>query len=358
MMSKTEPVPIRVMIADDSPSARAFLVSILELEDGIEVVGEAQNGEQAVDGATKLRPDVILMDGHMPDVDGFTATRRIMETCPTRIIIATASYDPRDVKTSLQGLEAGALSVVEKPFGPGDPRHEASVKQLLSLIRALSEVGVVRRWARRSPETGAPPDPPKNSLIRPRIIAIAGSTGAPKVLASILRALPPDIACPVVLVQHISAGFVEGFAMWLDGLCRLPVLIARNGDALKPANVYVAPENRHLRVAADDRIALGDDPPVGNFRPSADCLFESVARSYGAAAIGVILTGMGRDGADGLTAMARAGAVTVAQDPATCVIRSMPSAAIAAGAIHHVIPAEAIGDFLTTLVTPARVPGL
>ncbi|MFC3228122.1 chemotaxis-specific protein-glutamate methyltransferase CheB [Marinibaculum pumilum] len=344
-MSEVGDKPIRVVIVEDSPVAREFLIAILEDEPKFEVAGTGVNGSEAVPLVQLHRPDLVLMDANMPVMNGFAATRQIMETCPTRIIIVTASYEPADVSTSMQALDAGALTVVEKPFGFGHPRHEDSVAALLSVAVALSEVHVVRRWSR-----AARPLAERPAVVRSqgkvRAVAIAGSTGAPRIVGSLLRGLPARIGCPVLIVQHISPGFVEGFAGWLDGLCAMPVQVAKDGVAAAPDHVYVAPDDSHLRIDGGNVLRLSGGPPRGGFRPSADELFESMATAYGSAALGIVLTGMGRDGAEGLSAMSARGATTMAQDPDSCVVGGMPSAAIAVGAAGAVLAPEQLLEAL------------
>jgi len=343
--------PIRVLLVEDSAAARALLAMLLAEEPDIEVVGLAADGPEGVSLAGTTRPDVVLMDLHMPTMDGFQATRQIMENHPTRIVMITAGFNPDDVRTSMRSLEAGALAVLEKPVGFDHPEHEASLGRLLETIRLMSEVTVVRRWSARSLQPPAPlPAPPPRPGRRARMVVIGTSTGGPRVLARILRDLPSGFAAPICVVQHISPGFLAGMVGWLDDECSLEVRIADDGLAPQPGTVYFAPDDRQLGFAATGALRIGDETAPSGFRPSVSHLFLSAAEVWERAAVGVLLTGMGRDGADGMLRLHRAGAPTIAQDPATCVVDGMPAAAIAAGAATYVLPPEGIAGQLCKLV--------
>ena len=327
---------IRVLLAEDSAVTREYLKWLLEQDPELEVVGAAPDGERAVALAERLRPDVILMDVHMPGLDGFDATRQIMERFPTPIVMATAS-----TSRAFEALEAGALVLLAKPPAPWEDGHEAAAEELLRTIKLMAEVKVVRRWADNGARRVRRPR-------APRVVAIGASTGGPQVLAAILGELPP-LGVPVVLVQHISLGFIEGFVEWLDSRAPMPVRIARHDDRLTPGTVYVADGGHHVTLTRDRRIALDDGPPVNGFRPSISRLFDSVAETCGQAAVGVLLTGMGRDGADGLRRMRDAGALTIAQDEASSVVFGMPGEAVRLEAAVDVLPPAAITETLRGL---------
>jgi two-component system chemotaxis response regulator CheB len=346
---------IRVLVADDSATVRELLVAILESDPDIEVVGQAKNGVEAVDLAKRLRPDLITMDVHMPVMDGFAATKEIMVRAPTPIIIVSSSASGRDVEMSLNALRAGALMVVAKPHDPGAPTFNGRQEQFLSMAKAMADVKVVRRWDRTASVAGS-----GTPLLRTadggaaRVVAIAASTGGPAALQRILNDLPPGFPAPVLVVQHIAAGFTEGLADWLAASSPLQVKVAEHGEPLAPRTAYLAPDDRHLGLESSRRVAVLATPPVGGFRPSASFLFESAARHAGSRVAAVILTGMGSDGVAGLAAVRSAGGHVVAQDEATSVVHGMPRAAVEAGVVDTVLPLGEIAGYLARLARHAR----
>lgn len=344
---------IRVLVAEDSVTVRELLVAILESDPGIRVVGQAKNGREAVELARELRPDLITMDVHMPEMDGFAATKEIMVEAPTPIIIVSSSSRGRDVDLSLNALRAGALMVVPKPDDPTSPMFNGRLEQFLSMAKAMAGVKVVRRWAGRATPPPPAPGPPPGT-VAPRLVAIAASTGGPAALQRILGDLPGDFPAPILLVQHIARGFTEGLADWLGAGSPLRVKLAEHREALAPHTVYVAPDDRQLGVDDGDRLEVLDAPPIEGFRPSATHLFESVARRCGAAVTGVILTGMGRDGVAGLQRVREAGGHVIAQDRATSVVYGMPNAAVEAGVVDAVLPIEAIAGQLEKLARTGK----
>jgi two-component system chemotaxis response regulator CheB len=343
---------IRVLVADDSPTARALLVAILTSDHEVEVVGEARDGAEAVELTRALRPDLVTMDVRMPRMNGFEATKEIMITAPTPIVIVTASMLARDVETSLHALKAGALTVLPKPSGPQAFDFEEAARQLLANIKAMAQVKVVRHWRPTSgtAPAGARPAPPRPAA-QGRVVALAASTGGPAALHRLLSLLPADFPAPLLAVQHITAGFIGGLAAWLDKVSGLRVKIAEGGEPLAPSTVYFAPDDRHLGVSPQAAVELTRTPPVGGFRPSGTALFESAARVYGAATVTLILTGMGDDGVDGLRAVRRAGGCVLAQDQKSSVVFGMPAAAVAAGLADSVLPLEEIPARLVELVS-------
>jgi two-component system chemotaxis response regulator CheB len=339
---------LRVLVAEDSPTARELLVAILSSDPGITVVGEAATGEDAVAMARRLRPHVVTMDIRLPGIDGFEATRQIMIEAPVPIVIVSGTYDVRDVEFSMHALRAGALTVLPKPRAADWPHADDACRHLVQTIKAMAQVKVVRRWPTAGP-IAAPPPPPVEHGVPAEIVAIATSTGGPAALARILGDLPASFPLPVLIVQHIAAGFVEGLASWLNSAGSLPVRVARNGDVLHPGSVYVAPEDRHLSVSNRLTIALSVSEPLNGFRPSGSVLFESVARTFGRSAVAVILTGMGDDGVAGLSAVRANGGRTIAQDEASSVVFGMPAAAIQSGLADVTLPLDSIATRLQEL---------
>ena len=353
---------IRVLVVDDSATVREYLAYLLGQDPAIEVVGTARDGLEAVDQAERLKPGVIVMDVHMPRMSGYEATRQIMERVPTPIVMVSASSSRYEATTAFEALKAGALTVVEKPGGPDDPAQAESARRLVETVKLMAEVKVVRRWP-RSRDQGAgvggqreltvpqPPTPIPRPHSKIRLIAVGGSTGAPQVVADILAGLPHDLAAPILIVQHIAPGFTGGFAEWLAQGTRLTVKLAEPGEATRPGTVYLAPEGSQTGITKDGRIRLTTEPAEDGFCPSASYLFQSVAEAYGRSAIGILLTGMGRDGAAGLKRLREVGGVTIAQDEESCVIFGMPQEAIRQGAVEHVLSPEQIVGAIRSLVS-------
>jgi two-component system chemotaxis response regulator CheB len=341
---------IRVLIVDDSATARALLAAILTSDAEIQVVGEACNGAEAVELTRTLRPDVITMDLRMPVMDGFEATKEIMIAVPTPIVIVTASFAAREMDITMNALRAGAVSAVQKPPGSGSPAFDEAARELLTTVKAMALVKVVRHWR---PTRAAGPVPARTeprSGVRGKVVAVATSTGGPAALHHLLSQLPAEFPVSILVVQHITPGFAAGLATWLNQASPFHVKIAQEGESLAPATVYLAPDGRHLGVTSHHRVALSDAPPVGGFRPSGTLLFESVARVFGPATVAVILTGMGEDGVEGLRAVRQAGGTIIAQDEKTSVVFGMPAAAIAAGLADLVLPLEILPARLAELV--------
>jgi two-component system, chemotaxis family, protein-glutamate methylesterase/glutaminase len=356
--SDTRSRPINVLVVDDSMVARELLSHVLESDPGISIIACANNGEEALALLARHKPDVITMDIHMPGMNGFEVTRRIMEAQPAPIVIVSSSYNREHVTMAFRAMEAGAVAVVEKPPGVADPSYPALAQKLISMIKAMAEVRVVRRWpkdfaARRATEAAASKTVLQQAA-EIRLIAIGASTGGPPVLRTILAALPKPFPVPILIVQHISAGFVQGLADWLTSTTGMEVRIARHSELAVAGCAYLAPDGCHLRIDKTARLSCSADQPASGLRPSVSCLFRSVLDAFGAHGLGVLLTGMGRDGADELKLMKDRGAVTIAQDEATSVVYGMPGEAVRIGAAMYVQPANRIASTIHALVGAPR----
>ncbi|MBI2425277.1 MAG: chemotaxis-specific protein-glutamate methyltransferase CheB [Candidatus Hydrogenedentes bacterium] len=337
----------RVVIVDDSVVVCELLSYILGAAADVEVVGAFNRGQDAIEALDRLRPDLVTMDINMPGMNGFEVTRRIMESNPLPIVIVSGSWDCNEVATTFRALEAGALAVVARPPGIGHQEHHHAAQQLVQTVQAMSGVRVVRRW----PVAAARPLEEAVGVSSQKIdlVAIGASTGGPVVIQALLKSLPPKFAVPVIIVQHMAAGFIQGFAEWLGESCNRPVLVGGNHVRLVSAHAYIAPDGHQMGVDAQGRMTLSSGPPINGFAPSVGHLFRSVAESYGPRSAGVLLTGMGRDGAAELKLMRDAGAVTFAQDRESSIIHGMPGEAIRLGAAQYVLPPEKIAAALAAV---------
>jgi two-component system chemotaxis response regulator CheB len=358
--------PIRVLLVDDSPLALALLQRALATSPDIEVVGTARSGPEALELIPQLQPTVICTDYVMPGMDGLELIQHVMARHPRPILVVSSTVDPEHTERAFPLLEAGAVDVCPKPRG-GSAASAEEIEQLITKIRLVSGVFVFPKRAPNGlgapgsqlptekglPSLRAPSPEPRAGAKRPpaRIVAIGASTGGPQALQSILSRLPGDLPVPLLCVQHISPGFLKGLVEWLAGQCRIHVRIARDGETPAAGTAYLPQEQTHLVLGPDGRLQLTHDPPVAGHRPSVTVTLESVARQYGSAALGVLLTGMGEDGVTGMRAIAGAGGATIAQDEATSVVFGMPKQAIAAGAAEQVLPPAAIAQAILKAVT-------
>jgi two-component system, chemotaxis family, protein-glutamate methylesterase/glutaminase len=342
---------IRVLVVDDSTVVRMILVNMLQSVPGFDVVGEALDGIEAVEMTALLRPDVVTMDIRMPRMNGIEATRQIMRTTPTPIVVVATSIHEADLNIAFAAIEAGALTVVEKPKGLSPEDFLPVRDQLITTVRLMSDVQVVTLWGggRREVHPSAPAGATGRAITRPGVIVMGASTGGPGILHEILRELPADFSIPIALVQHITSGFGQGFAQWLNSVTALQVRIAREGDRLQPGSVLIAPDDAHLQLMKGGYIHLDGSPPVSARRPSVTCLFESAARSFGAASLGIILTGMGDDGVDGLAMLRRYGGRVIAQNEESCIVFGMPKVAIDRGVVDQVMEPREISSLLRSL---------
>jgi two-component system chemotaxis response regulator CheB len=347
---------IKVLIVDDSPSVREFLTYLFESTGKFLVVGTAVDGEEALEAVSRLKPDIITMDVHMPKLNGYQATRRIMETCPTPIVIVSNSIEHDEVSKSFQAMEAGALAVLQKPVGFGHPDQRRAAAELIKEATVMSEVRLVRRWRHKKADDELPRNVPTaregvflQSPGEIKIIAIGASTGGPPALKIILSALPNDLSVPLLIVQHIATGFAQGLVEWLAQSSGFPVYLAETGQQALPGCAYIAPDGFHLGVTSSKQIVLHPSEPENGLRPAVSFLFRSVASVFGRQACGVILTGMGRDGAAELKQLKEKGAVTIAQNKESSVVHGMPGEAIEMGAATYVLAPADIAAALVSL---------
>ncbi len=341
---------IRILLADDSILTRTVLKDALQSVADMTVVGEAANGADAVALNEALKPDLIIMDILMPVMSGLEATEAIMAKLPVPILILSATLDEKDVKLAFTAIKKGALDVMGKPALSVGIIQREFVDRLLEKIRLLSRIKVIHHM-QRSRESG-PPALPKASANR-SILAIGASTGGPRAVLSILKTLPPDFSGAVFVVQHISSGFAKGFAYWLDLECQLPVRLAEAGDQPVRGVVLVAPTDCQMRLE-QGVIKMLDAPAVNCCRPSIDVFFSSLATDRGRDTVGVLLTGMGRDGAQGLAEIRNSGGFTLVQDEKSSVVFGMPKAAIALNAVDEVLALEAIPEAVNRIFQSQR----
>jgi two-component system, chemotaxis family, protein-glutamate methylesterase/glutaminase len=360
-----------VVVVDDSSVQRRFARTAIEADPGLTVVGEARNGRDALALIDRLRPHVVLMDLHLPVMNGIEAIERIMAVRPTPILVYSAFVDGADRDNAAAALAAGAVDVLEKPGAHGPAKLDDDAEALRQRLKLVSRAKVIthpraklggsqatmttRRLGASRPGLCVPapvrPTVPVEGL-RPRdvdVIAIGASTGGPQALATVLAELPSTLQAAVVVVQHMADGFIEGLASWLDGICPLPVAVGGNGRRLQPGTVTVAPSGLNLVVHKELRVTTHEPPPLQHHVPGIDVTFASIADVAGARAVGVLLTGMGRDGAAGLKRLRDGGAFTLAQDETTSAVYGMPAAAMALGAVDRQLPLAEVGPALRQL---------
>jgi two-component system chemotaxis response regulator CheB len=332
---------VRVLVADDSELFRELLSRVVGDDPAFEVLGVAADGDEAAAMARRLRPDVITMDLNMPDADGFSGIARIMAETPTPILVLTAN--PTEA-VGFRALSLGALDILEKPQADTDLNQYGQL--LRSRLRLLAGVKVIRHPRGLRERRGPAPRPA--APVRTELVVVGASLGGPRALAALLRNLPPTFPAPIAVVQHIADGFTGGLAGWLNQETTLEVAEARDGEPLQAGRVLLAPSGRHL-VVSRGVVHLSDAAPVETFKPSVTPLFVSAARHFGRRCCGVLLTGMGRDGAEGLKAIKDAGGPTLVQDEATSAVFGMPRAAIELGAADRVLAVDEIPRALVEL---------
>jgi len=335
---------IKVMIVDDSKTTREYLKHVIASDPTLYLAAEAQNGSEAVLKVAKYRPDVVIMDIQMPEMDGYDATREIMETTPVPIVIHSTLVAPEQSDNIFAALQAGAVAVAEKPPGIGHPDSDTLTRKLIRTVKLMSEVKVVKR----KKQLGKLITPPgeKSTFSQAVVVGIGASTGGPPVLQSILSSLPEGFPAPILIVQHISKGFLGGMIHWLSRDSQLILKVPRSGEAARPGHVYFAPEETHMGITAGGNIMLSPVDPAARINRPINYLFQSLAKNFKKNALGILLTGMGNDGAAGLKGMKQNGARTLAQDRESSVIFGMPSEAIKLDAVDFVLSPRDIIEYL------------
>jgi two-component system chemotaxis response regulator CheB len=361
---------LRILVVDDSPLFAEAISTILNSDPDICIVGVASNGKQAVEMTQRLRPSIITMDIQMPVMDGLEAIEHIMDSRPTPIVVVTGDPRVQGDELHFEALRRGALDVVAKPtiWEASATQQEAfkeHVKLLagVAVVRHLSAERQRKKTARRleliAPAPVAQPaqkphriegEIPRAESGAGKIVALVASTGGPSALAQILEALPPTFPTGILVVQHISAGFASSLATWLNDVSSLEVHLAEEGAEVTPGTALLAPDGHHMTVSAKGRVSLDDSPPLDGHRPSGTLLLSSLARTHASKAVGVILTGMGKDGVEGLQAIRDAGGATVAQDEDSSVVFGMPKVAIDTGAAKLALPLGEIPGAICRLV--------
>lgn len=342
------------MVVEDSATVRTLLCHIIDRDPRLQLAAVCVSAEEALESIAVVQPDVISMDIRLPGMDGLEATRQIMSTHPTPIVVIADAVQDAALSIAMNALKAGALTVLEKPAGPAATAYESVATHIATQLYIMSQVPVIRR---RGDARAAVLAEKANLDARfggASVIGIGASTGGPPALAAVLGALPVRFPAPILVVQHMGGPFMEGFAHWLDDQTSLEVSIAKDRETPLPGHVYVAPGDRHLSVGAGGVLRVTAEAPLASQRPAANVLFQSLARVLGPKAIGVLLTGMGEDGARGLLEMREAGACTIAEDESTAVVYGMPAAAVRMGAAAMRLPLDAIAPRLMQMMTAER----
>jgi len=340
---------IKVLIVDDSAVARELIEHVLGADPEIEVIGCARSGVEALAVLAHKRPDVVTMDVHMPGIDGFETTYRIMTEHPVPVVIVTSMLDPQTDSANFRALEAGALAILPKPPAVGHPDHLPAAAELVLTVKLMSEVRVVRRTVKPAKARQ------QSSIVAAvpasvKVVAIGASTGGPVVVQAILASLPVDFPVPLLVVQHMAGEFIPGFSEWLARSCAIRVKVAVQGEFIAPGTAYVAPGGTDMGVDGQGRVTLIRGKAGQSLCPSVNHLFHNMAERFGQHAVGILLTGMGSDGAPGLKEMKEQGALTIAQDEASSVIYGMPGEAVKLKAAQHVLSPDSIIAMLRALV--------
>jgi len=343
---------IKVLVVDDSPTVQELMKYILTSDKDIEVIGIVNNGIEALKFLETMKPDVITMDINMPYMNGFEATERIMETNPVPIIMITALFDSTDVERTFQAIQAGAVSVIEKPVSVRDENYKEICKNIINNVKLMSEIKVVRRKFlnnKGSNKLLKIEAKFNNDFADKKVVAIGVSTGGPPILKNIFSKLAESVNVPILVVQHITPGFINGLIDWLRQETKIPIHIASNGQSILPGHIYFAPDDYHMEIMYNAKIVLNKQEKINALRPTVSHLFNSVANAYGKNSIGILLSGMGKDGVEELKFLKEKGAVTIAQDKESSVVYGMPGEAVKINAATYILSPEKIAEFINGL---------
>ncbi len=343
---------IDVLIVDDSLTSRKFIKHIFDTDPKMRVIGEAKNGAEALRFVENRRPDVVVMDIQMPGMNGYETTRAIMNICPVPIVIHSTLAAPGKADIIFQAMKAGAVAVSQKPSGPGHPDSRQMIEKLIRTVKLMSEVKVVRKF-NRNQKTALPSDVStklsQKAFSGIEIIGIGASTGGPPVLQTLLSTLSHDFSIPIIIVQHIATGFLDGMVAWLSKHTEMTLAIPKTGDPISGGHIYFAPEDHHLEITPARHFLIRPIPSENALKRPITYLFSSMAQIFGKTAAGVLLTGMGNDGAKGLKEMKRHGAITMAQNEESAVVFGMPHEAIKLDAATYVLSPTEIASYLNFL---------
>lgn len=352
----------RVLVVEDSAAARMLIEEIIGNDSRLEVVASVSSAEEALSILPKVNPDVISLDVRLPGMNGLEATRRIMAERPTPIVIVSASVDSEGLNISMNALIVGALAIVEKPKSVTHAEYAAIAERLCRQLVIMSDVSVITQRTSRAPLPSPLKQDGRKTLLPYRsslasgyaTLGIVASTGGPNAVMTILQALGRDYPLPILLIQHITPSFLDGFVAWLRDTCPFEVAIARQDEIILPGRVYVPPVARHLELFGM-RLQITDGSPESGQKPSGTVMLRSMAQSLGERALGVLLTGMGDDGADGLKEIYDRGGHTIAEDKTTAVVYGMPAAAVRLHAVRELLPLHRIAERLREVSQPERV---
>lgn len=345
---------IRVLIVDDSRVVQEFLSYIFRSDPEFSIAGIAGSGEEAIVKTAELKPDIITMDINMPGISGIEATTRIMETTATPIVIVSGAEGVTESSSVFRLLEAGALAVVQRPPDMRHPGFKEVCSDMLKTVRLMSEIKVVSLVKRSQTLPTHPPKQSKDEILQKpgiQLIALGASTGGPNTIQKILSSIPKNINVPVVIVQHITKGFIHGMLEWLSATSAIPLRVASQGEMLLKGTAYFAPDDFHLGVSNKMTAILDLRPPENGIRPSVDYLFRSVSKSFGAGVAGILLTGMGKDGAVALKILKDQGAITIVQDEESSTVFGMPGEAVKLGAATYILPPGEIAALIGNLTS-------
>lgn len=334
---------IRVLMVDDSPLIRAMLRDMLSSEPGIEVVGAASNGFEGLDLAKRLKPDVITMDVEMPGRNGLECLSGIMAECPTPVIMIS-TLTSKGASATLEALDRGAFDFICKP-------NNGSIKDFRTVQAELIRKVKAAKSARVGPIAAAPVRPVMRVAATDKIVVIASSTGGPKALVTLWQQLPKDFPAPIAMVQHMPPNFTASLADRLNSMGTVRCREAKPGDRLEPGLALMAPGGQHMRIGDRDQLTFDTEPTIHGVRPAADYLFDTAAKRYGSRVVGVVLTGMGKDGAAGALQIRETGGVVLGESAETCTVYGMPKAALEVGAVQAEYPIHELGAALVAALT-------